>query len=54
MVSYILYWKDAKFQLEESENKDVIFFPSKFMDPSKPCPWTGLEGDLWTQIKKPW
>ena len=43
MVSYILCWKDAKFQLQESGKKKNIFPPYKFRNPSKPCPsWTGV------------
>lgn len=35
IISYILYWKNAKFQLEESENKDVNFFPPNSWAPPR-------------------
>jgi len=37
LPKFIIYRK-AKFQLEESANKAVIFFPSKFTDPLKSGP----------------
>lgn len=54
MASYILCWKDAKFQLQESGKKKQNIFPHPNLGtPLNPVP-AGLEWGLWTQIKKPW
>ena len=44
VAAYIHYWVKAIFHIEVSDNKVVLFFPSKFTDPPpETYPWIPKE-----------